>query len=101
MIIITENAQKYMSKKKINAVTIEYPDYRSSCCGANVPVAEIFPKVPRSPEKFVKKVVDGIEIYLSKALILPEGPITIDTDTMLMFTSLTLKGFRALDYFKA
>jgi exopolysaccharide biosynthesis predicted pyruvyltransferase EpsI len=92
-ITITENALSYLNKKGKKSVTIGYPDYRTNGDFAVVPVPEIFAKKPKAEEGYNKITVDGIDVYVSKLVYLPDNDVVIDVDKFLKMQFLTVSGF--------
>jgi hypothetical protein len=63
---------------------------RHGCCGghAAVPVAEA--GAPRSPEGYTVQEVDGVRVYVERAL--DNGPYRIDLEGFLSLRRLTVEG---------
>lgn len=61
---------------------------------------EVFPKRPKNTKNYHCEKVQDIDVYLSPAIDLPEGPVLIDVEKILFFYNLTVEGFRVSDYFK-
>lgn len=95
---ITEAALNYLHKKGKHEVRIEYPEYRTSCECAFVQVPEIFANKPKLEENYRKIIIDGIDVFLSRTVILPEdNDVIIDVDSFLKFKILTISGFNSKD----
>ncbi|MGD9566944.1 MAG: CC/Se motif family (seleno)protein [Sedimentibacter sp.] len=91
---ITEKALNYLNKKSKTAITIGYPDYRTNGDFAVVPVPEILAKKPKLENGYNKINIDGIDVYVSKLVYLPEeNDIIVDVDTFLRMQFLTMSGF--------
>lgn len=91
---LTEKALNYLNKKNKLAVTIGYPDYRTNGDFAVVPVPEIFAKKPKEENQYNKINIDGIDVYISKLVYLPEeNDIVISVDSFLKMQFLTISGF--------
>lgn len=90
---ITEKAHNYLKKKDKLSVTIGYPDYRTNGDFAVVPVPEIFAKKPKLEEQYNKINIDGIDVYISKLVYMPENEVIINVDSFLKMNFLTLSGF--------
>jgi len=98
IIKITEAAGNYLHKREKLEVRIEYPNYRTSCECAFVSVPEIFAKRPKSEGEYYKTTIDGIDVFLSKYISLPEdNDIIIDVDSFLTIKTLTVSGFNTKD----
>lgn len=98
IIKITEAALDYLHKKGKHEVCIEYPEYRTSCECVFVQVPEIFAKKPKSEENFRKITNDGIDVFLSKSVLLPvDNDVIIDVDSFLIFKILKISGFKSRD----
>jgi len=94
MIKITEAARNYLQKKGKHEVCIEYPNYRTSCECAFVQIPEIFAKKPKSEDGYHKIRIDGIDVFLSKYIILPKDKeVIIDVETILLIKVLKVYGF--------
>ena len=94
MIKITEVARNYLQKKGKYEVCIEYPNYRTGCECAFVQVPEIFAKKPKAEEGYHKIRIDGIDVYLSKSIMLPKDKdVIIDVETILLIKVLKVYGF--------
>lgn len=92
---ITEKALSYLKRKKKTSITIGIPDYRINGDFAVVPVPEIFAKKPKSVEEYNVINVDGIDVYVSRAIYLPEdNDIVVDLDSFFKMSFLTLSGFK-------
>lgn len=92
---ITEKALSYLKRKGKTSVTIGFPDYRTNGDFAVVPVPEIFAKKPKSLEEYNMVNVDDIDVYVSRAIYLPEdNDIIVDIDTFLKMSFLTVTGFK-------
>lgn len=90
---ITEEALKYLNKKEKTAVTIGYPDYRTNGDFAVVPIPEIFAKKPKSEGEYNKVNINGIDVYVSKLVYLPEEDIIVGVNRFLKMNFLTVSGF--------
>ena len=91
---ITQKALNYLNKKNKSSLTIGYPDYRTNGDFAVVPVPEIFAKKPKLEGGYNKIIIDGIDVYVSKLVYLPEdNDIVVDVDTFLRMQFLTMSGF--------
>lgn len=98
MIKITEAARNYLQKKGKLEVCIEYPEYRTSCECAFMQTPEIFAKKPKGEKNFSKVIIDGINVFLSNSVNLPEdNDIVIDLDSFLGIKILTVCGFSIKD----
>jgi|GEM_PF-385227 len=94
MIKITEAARNYLQKKGKHEVCIEYPNYRTGCECAFVQVPEIFAKKPKAEEGYHKIMIDEINVFLSKSIVLPKDKeIIIDVETILLIKVLKVYGF--------
>jgi exopolysaccharide biosynthesis predicted pyruvyltransferase EpsI len=94
---ITKEALHYLNEKRKLAVTIGYPDYRTNGDFAVVPVPEIFAKKPKSENEYHKINIEGIDVYISKLVYLPENDVVIDVDCFLKIHFLTIAGFSTKD----
>ncbi len=92
---ITEKAKNYLKKKGKLQVLIEIPEHRLNSESVVIPVPEIFAKKPKNPDSFQKFTVDGIDIYMSNSVIVPENGVVIDLDSFLGIKILNLLGFRS------
>lgn len=91
---ITEKALEYLNKKGKTHVSIGYPDHRMNGDFAVVPIPEIYPKKPKNETEYYKIKKDGIEVYISRMVFIPEdNDIIIDVNTFLKINFLILKGF--------
>lgn len=98
IIKITEAARNYLQKKGKHEVRIEYPEYRTSCECTFVQIPEIFAKKPKSEENYRKITIDGIDVFLSRSVLLPaDNDVIIDVDSFLKFKILTISGFNSKD----
>lgn len=94
---ITKEALKYLKRKEKSTVTIGYPDYRINGDFAVVPIPEIFVKKPKLEQEYYKVNIDGIDVYLSKSVYLPENDVVIDVNCFLKIHFLTISGFSTKD----
>jgi hypothetical protein len=94
VIKITERALKYLKKKGKLQVTIGIPENRLSSESVLVPVPEIIGRKPKAPENYQIINVDGIDVYISKSLVLPKE-VEIDLDTFLGIKLLRVSGFKS------
>lgn len=90
---ITKDAMNYLNKKGKLFVTIGYPDYRTNGDFAVVPVPEIFAKKPKAEQEYNKVNKDGIDVYVSKLVYMPEEDIVIGVESFLGMKFLTVSGF--------
>lgn len=90
---ITEKALNYLKKKEKLSVIIGYPDYRTNGDFAVVPVPEIYAKKPKVEEQYNKINIDGIDVYISKLVYMPENEVIINVDSFLKMNFLTVAGF--------
>jgi hypothetical protein len=91
---ITEKALDYLKTKEKLSVTIGIPDYRTNGDFAVVPVPEVFAKKPKNVDEYNMVNIDGIDVYVSKAIYLPkDNDVTIDLDSFLKIRFLTMTGF--------
>ena len=90
---ITKDALNYLNKKGKLSVTIGYPDYRTNGDFAVVPVPEIFAKKPKAEHEYNKVSIDGIDVYVSKSVYMPEEDVIIGLDSFLGIKFLTVSGF--------
>lgn len=98
IIKITEAARNYLQKKGKNEVSIEYPNYRTSCECAFVSIPEIFAKKPKHEEHYHKTTIDGIDVFLSNSVSLPkDNDIVIDIESFLKIKTLKVYGFKIKD----
>lgn len=98
MFKITETARNYLQKKGKHEVCVEYPNYRTGCECAFVQVPEIFAKKPKAEEGYHKIIVDKIDVYLSKSIVLPKNKeVIIDVETILLIKVLRVYGFNTKD----
>lgn len=92
---ITEKALNYLKRKGKLSLTIGLPDYRTSGDFAVVPIPEVFAKKPKMVEEYNVVNVDGIDVYVSRTVYLPENnDVIIDLDTFLNMGFLTMTGFK-------
>lgn len=97
IIKITEAAKKYLhSKNKLN-VCIEYPEYRTGNDCAFVQVPEIFARKPKNEEGYHIITLEGIAVFLSKLINIPDNEIRIDVSSFLGIKILTVSGFNSRD----
>lgn len=94
---ITENALKYLNKKGKRSLTLECPHYRTNGDFAVIPIPEIFAKRPKAEEKYNKIMAEGIDVYVSRLVYLPDNDVTIDVDKFLSMHFLTVSGFNIKD----
>ena len=98
MIKITEAARNYLQKKGKHEVCIEYPKYRTSCDCVFVQIPEIFARKPKAEKNFSKIMIDGIDVFLSNYVKLPEDKdVVIDVDSFLGIKILKVSGFNIKD----
>ncbi|WP_312699675.1 CC/Se motif family (seleno)protein [Sedimentibacter sp.] len=97
IIKITEAARNYLHKKNKLNICIEYPEYRTGNDCAFVQVPEIFAKKPKSEEGYSLISLEGINIFLSKLINLPDNDIIIDVSSFLGMKILTISGFNSRD----
>lgn len=90
---ITKNAINHLNKKGKLSVTIGYPDYRTNGDFAVVPVPEIFAKKPKAEHEYNKVNIEGIDVFVSKSVFLPEEDVIIGVDSFLGMKFLTISGF--------
>ncbi len=91
---ITEKALKYLEKKGKASIVIEFPGYRTNGDFAVIPVPEVFAKKPKSAEEYNKVNIDGIDIYVSKTVYMPEdNDVVIDVESVFKIGFLTMSGF--------
>ncbi|NLK65074.1 MAG: hypothetical protein GX289_08265 [Tissierellia bacterium] len=95
VIKITEKAIKHLKKKEKLQVTIEIPENRLSSESVLVPIPEIIARKPKAPENYQIITVDGVDVYISKALAIPKNDIIIDLDVFLGIKLLRLSGFKS------
>ncbi|HHZ02281.1 MAG TPA: hypothetical protein GX396_05005 [Tissierellia bacterium] len=91
---ITEKAIMHLKKKGKTQIVIEYPEYRTNCDCVFVPVPEIFARKPKKPEDYLIATIDGIDVYISKAVEIPEKGIVIDVESFLGLKLLRMTGFK-------
>lgn len=92
---ITEKALNYLKRKGKLSLTIGLPDYRTNGDFAVVPVPEIFAKKPKQEEGFNKINIDGVDVYISRTVYLPEdNDIIVDVDSFLGMNFITMTGFK-------
>ncbi len=94
VIKITERAMKHLKKKGKLQVTIEIPENRLSSESVLVPIPEIIAKKPKAPENYQIINIGGIDVYISKSLVLPKE-VEIDLDTFLGIKLLRVSGFKS------
>lgn len=92
---ITEKAMNHLKKKGKLQVVIEFPEHRLNSESVVVPIPEIFAKSPKNPESFQKTSIDGIDVYVSNSVVLPNNGVVIDLDSFLGIKILSLAGFKA------
>lgn len=97
IIKITDTAKDYLHNKNKLNVCIEYPEYRTGNDCAFVQVPEIFAKKPKKEQEFNIVSVDGINVFLSKIIKVPNNDITIDVTSFLGIKILTVSGFNSRD----
>ena len=95
IIKITERAAEHLKKKGKLQVTIEIPENRLSSESVLVPVPEIIGRKPKEPENYQIINVDGIDVYVSKSLVLPKNDVIINLDTFLGMKFLRVSGFKS------
>lgn len=94
---ITDVAKKYLyDKNKLN-VCIEYPEYMTGNDCAFVQVPEIFAKKPKKEEEYNVTYLEGINIYVSKLIRMPDNDVTIGLTSFLGLKRLTVSGFSSRD----
>ncbi len=94
---ITDKALNYLNKKGKKSLTLECPDYRTNGDFAVIPIPEIFAKRPKAEEKYNKIMAEGIDVYVSRLVYLPDNDVTIDVDKFLNMHFLTVSGFNIKD----
>lgn len=95
VIKITEKARNYLNKKKKYDLTIEIPENRLSSESVLVPIPEILARKPKKLGNYQVITIDGIDVYLSNSLKLPENDVIIDLDSFLGIKLLSLSGFKS------
>ncbi|HBC30056.1 MAG TPA: hypothetical protein DC024_02255 [Clostridiales bacterium] len=95
VIKITEKAMRHLKKKGKLQVTIEIPENRLSSESVLVPVPEIIARKPKIPENYQLFTVDGIDVFISKTLVMPKNEVVIDLDSFLGIKLLNLLGFKS------
>ncbi len=95
VIKITEKARKHLNKKKKHDLTIEIPENRLNSESVLVPIPEILAKKPKNSNKYKVITIDGIDIYVSNYLKLPENDVIIDLDSFLGIKLLSVSGFKS------
>lgn len=97
IIKITDTAKKYLHNKNKLNICIEYPEYRTGNECAFVQVPEIFAKKPKKEEGYNIISVEGINIFLSKLIKIPDNDIIIDVTSFLGIRILIVSGFNSRD----
>jgi len=97
IIKITDTAKNYLYKRNKLNVCIEYPEYRTGNDCAFVQVPEIFAKKPKKEEGYIIISLEGITVFLSKLINLPDNDIIIDVNSFLGIKILTVSGFNSRD----
>lgn len=95
VIKITEKAKNYLKNKGKLQVVIEFPEHRLNSESVVVPIPEIFARNPKKPEGYQKTTIDGIDVYVSNSVVLPDNDVVIDLDSFLGIKILNLAGFKA------
>jgi hypothetical protein len=60
-----------------------------------VPIPEIIAKKPKAPENYQIINIGGIDVYISRTLVLPNNDVVIDLDTFLGIKLLRVSGFKS------
>lgn len=90
MLTVTAKAAAYI-KEKGGIINLELPPIIDCCIHLReAPMINI--GVPPKPDRFEKKVIDGIEIYFTDDL--PDLPLTIDLSNFLGFKRLVIEGWK-------
>lgn len=97
IIKITEAAKNYLHNKNKLNICIEYPEYMTGNDCAFVQVPEIFAKKPKKEKEFNIINIEGINVFLSKLIKIPENEIKIDLTSFLGIKILTVSGFSSRD----
>ena len=97
IIKITEAAKNYLHKKNKLNICIEYPEYRTGNECAFVQVPEIFAKKPKREDGYSAVSLEGINVFLSKLINLPDNDIIIDVSSFLGMKILIVSGFNSKD----
>lgn len=97
IIKITDTAKDYLHKKNKLNICIEYPEYRTGNDCAFVQVPEIFAKKPKKEGEFNIISLDGITVFLSKLIKIPDNNIIVDVTSFLGMKILTVSGFNSRD----